>query len=138
MSQRDADNDGIENSLDVCALVANSEWNGRISIRRMTLTRTRPAKRNLTAFPMSATPTRQSRGRQPNGCKSGYTGSDEDQDCFANRADNCPVTKQLENPALPPDQDTNKPLARTTTVTASAMPATPARMQSTATTSATA
>jgi hypothetical protein len=47
----------------------------------------------------------------PTGCKSGYTGADEDQDCFANRADNCPLVNQLQDPTKPADETTNTPVA---------------------------
>jgi hypothetical protein len=104
LSQRDADGDGIENSLDVCFETANSEWNPRA-----------PDPVNDTdndGLPnvCDPAPTTTSPG-SPTGCKSGYTGPDHDQDCFSNRADNCPTDISLEDPTKPPDENTNKPLA---------------------------
>jgi hypothetical protein len=37
----------------------------------------------------------------PNGCEKGIVGPDFDQDCYANRADNCPTASQLKDPSQP-------------------------------------
>jgi hypothetical protein len=100
-SQRDADGDGIENSLDVCALVANPSWNPRgIDLVND------PDQDGLPneCDPNPNTPS----GGSPPGCPAGFTGFDEDQDCFSNRQDNCPTDNQLENPSQPAGPD-NKP-----------------------------
>ncbi len=95
-SQRDADGDGIENSLDVCALVPNGEWN--------------PRSEDIIndpdndGLPTACDPSPNIRGNaSPLGCRSGYIGADEDQDCFSNRGDNCPLVTQLLDPGLPPN-----------------------------------
>ncbi len=102
-SQRDADVDGIENELDVCATTANAEWNPRA-----------PDQLNDTDFdglPNACDPMPFSAGPQsPVGCELGIVGHDEDQDCIANRDDNCPLVNQLENPTLPAHPNTNVPL----------------------------
>ncbi len=104
VSQRDADGDGIENSLDVCALVPNSEWNPR-AIDFIN-------DPDNDGLPTACDPSPNETGAgSPSGCISGYTGTDEDQDCFSNRADNCPVTKSLQDPSKPPEPTTNKPFA---------------------------
>jgi hypothetical protein len=104
LSQRDADGDGYENGFDTCVDKANAEWKPRA-----------PDPVNDTdndGLPnvCDPEPTTASAG-SPTGCKSGYTGPDHDQDCFANRADNCPVNKSLQDASKPPDQNTNKPFA---------------------------
>jgi len=103
-SQRDADGDGIENSLDVCALIPNADWKPR---------EVDPVNDpDNDGLPSACDPKPNETGAgSPVGCKSGYTGADEDQDCFANRADNCPVDKSLDDPTKLPEPDTNKPKA---------------------------
>ena len=102
VSQRDADSDGLENGLDVCSLVANGEWDPR---NADTVNDT-----DLDGLPNACDPKPQvpSEG-SPAGCVSGYTGPDDDADCFSNRADNCPTTNQLKTGSPPPDPDTNPP-----------------------------
>jgi hypothetical protein len=103
MSGRDADGDGIENGLDVCFDKANPEWDpqGVDPVND-------PDMDGLPSVcdPHPTEPSPPS----PVGCKAGYTGPDEDQDCYSNRQDNCPLNRQLENPAQPPDPATNRPL----------------------------
>ncbi|HET9476517.1 MAG TPA: hypothetical protein VFP63_03420 [Dehalococcoidia bacterium] len=102
VSQRDADGDGIENTLDVCALVPNGDWNPR-SFDPLT-------DPDNDGLPSACDPAPNAAGPgSPAGCRSGYTGADEDQDCFANRSDNCPTNAQLVDPGLPPDFDNNLP-----------------------------
>jgi hypothetical protein len=107
LSQRDADGDGFENGLDVCALEPNPNWDPRL-----------PDAVNdpdLDGLPNECDPSPNEAGEgSPVGCKSGLTGADEDGDCFANRADNCPTDNQLEDPSKPPDVNDNVPLAEDT------------------------
>jgi len=104
LSQRDADGDGIENSLDVCFDKYNPTWEPR---------NTDPVNDpDADGLPNECDPSpNQTGASSPNGCKSGYTGPDEDQDCFANRADNCPLKVSLQDPNKAPDPATNKPFA---------------------------
>jgi hypothetical protein len=110
LSQRDADNDGIENALDVCALKGNGGWNPRaVDVANDTDIDGLP--NDCDPDPATAAPA------SPGGCETGLVGPDHDQDCYANRADNCPLTVQLEDPTKPPSytvpsQDANnRPLA---------------------------
>ncbi len=95
VSERDADGDGIENGLDVCALIANPEWNPR-----GVDTEHDPDMDGLPSV-CDPNPNETSPGSSA-GCASGYTGPDEDQDCYSNRQDNCPLVNQLEDPSQPP------------------------------------
>ena len=109
LSQRDADGDGYENSLDVCFDKPNGEWNPRA------IDAANDSDNDGLPTVCDPNPTETSPG-SPNGCRSGYTGADHDQDCFANRADNCPTTKSLQDPTKDPNNfpDTanqNTPLA---------------------------
>ena len=82
-SQRDADDDGIENSLDTCALDPTPNWDPRGFD-----TTADPDSDGLTVCdPNPNTPS----VNTPQGCPSGLTGRDEDQDCYSNRQDNCPI-----------------------------------------------
>jgi hypothetical protein len=101
-SQRDADGDGIENSLDVCSLDYNPGWNPRALDPVND-----PDKDGL---PNECDPN--DNGASPGSlqtCTAGLVGPDEDGDCFANRADNCPTVNQLKRPADPPDPTDNVP-----------------------------
>ncbi len=107
-SLRDADGDGIPNSLDVCFDKPNGEWNPYAEDK--------PNDTDLDGLPNACDPHPADKAAQsPNGCKSGITGPDEDQDCFSNRADNCPVVSQLKDPTQPadnyPETNANPPLA---------------------------
>ncbi len=108
VSQRDTDGDGIENGLDVCFDKSNSEWNPRAID---------PANDpDMDGLPSVCDPNPAMAGPgSPTGCFSGYTGADEDQDCYSNRQDNCPTIRQLKDPTEPPDNfpstNTNPPLA---------------------------
>jgi len=96
-SQRDADSDGIENSLDVCALVANGEWNPHIFDTANDT--------DGDGLPNVCDPNPNLKsGQSPLTCIAGIVGDDEDKDCFANRADNCPLNNQLLYPAEPPNE----------------------------------
>ena len=103
LSGRDADSDGVENELDVCALDANPGWNPRAMD---------PANDpDMDGLPTVCDPhPSETSAGSPVGCKSGYTGPDHDQDCFSNRQDNCPTNNQLEDPGQPPDFFSNLPL----------------------------
>ncbi len=107
-SQRDADGDGIENTLDVCSLKPNGTWNPRAAG-----VASNPAHTDTDSDGISDVcdpfPNAQSGGVNA-GCKAGYVGLDEDQDCFSNRADNCPLANQLQDPTKNPDQFTNVPV----------------------------
>jgi hypothetical protein len=101
-SQRDADSDGIENSLDVCALQFNADWNAHIA----------DAANDTDAdgLPNICDPAPDTKsGQSPLTCTAGIVGDDEDKDCFANRADNCPNNNQLKNPGAAPDATDNVP-----------------------------
>lgn len=102
-SQRDADGDGIENSLDVCWNEPNGQWDPR-NIDSTNDT-------DLDGIPNVCDEEPSEAGSQsPPGCKAGIVGTDNDQDCFSNRQDNCPQTSQLEDPDQPADQNTNVPI----------------------------
>lgn len=100
-SQRDADGDGIENSLDVCSLVANGAWNPR------GIDLTNDPDQDGLPNECDPNPDTPSPGSPP-GCPAGFTGFDEDLDCFSNRQDNCPTDNQLQNPNEPAGPN-NKP-----------------------------
>jgi hypothetical protein len=97
-SPPDADDDGIDNTLDTCALIANGDWNPR-----------GPDPENdpdNDGLPDECDPFPSVRGfTSPLSCPLGIVGIDEDQDCFANRHDNCPTVNQLlpGGPVLRPD-----------------------------------
>ena len=95
-SLRDADDDGIENQLDVCALIANPEWKPR-EVDPVHDT-------DLDGLPNVCDPApNDSSPPTPSGCPAGNTGKDHDQDCLPNREDNCPLT-----PNYPPgDRDSD-------------------------------
>ncbi len=102
-SLRDADGDGIDNSLDVCALTPNPGWNARIvDVANDPDNDGLPSECDPT--PNDSAPKGKPPGSPPNsppGCEKGIVGPDYDQDCFANRADNCPLTNQLKDPSKP-------------------------------------
>ena len=95
-SQRDADGDGIENSLDVCADVANPNWDPRAV----------SDDPDFDGLPSACDPF-PNEYPEPSAltCPAGITGPDEDGDCFSNRADNCPLVSQLEFPNQIPGDD---------------------------------
>ncbi len=97
--QRDADGDGIENGLDGCALTSNPGWNPR-DADPVNDTDNDGLPNACDPNPNAVSP------GPPATCPAGFTGLDEDQDCYSNRQDNCPLVNQLENPAEPPS-DTN-------------------------------
>jgi hypothetical protein len=101
VSQRDADGDGIENSLDTCALRANAEWDAR------NVDSVHDGDSDGLPDVCDPDPQVPSPG-SPQGCPAGLTGPDEDQDCFSNRQDNCPLANQLEDPDKEAS-DTNRP-----------------------------
>jgi hypothetical protein len=99
-SQRDADGDGIENGLDPCTLKSDS-FNPRAPDP------TNDPDSDGLPSDCDPDPNAPSPGT-PQSCPSGFTGADEDQDCFTNRQDNCPLINQLENPS-DSASSTNKP-----------------------------
>jgi hypothetical protein len=101
-SQRDADNDGIENSLDVCSKDSNPEWNPRA------VDAANDSDGDGMPKPCDPDDTKAA-PQSPLTCSAGIVGNDQDQDCFANRADNCPNDNQLKNPSSPPDPTENVP-----------------------------
>ncbi|HSP54040.1 MAG TPA: hypothetical protein VLS25_00500 [Dehalococcoidia bacterium] len=109
LSGRDLDGDGIDNSLDVCFDKANPEWNPRA---------VDPANdTDMDGIPNVCDPNpNQVAPGSPVGCKSGYTGADEDQDCIANRADSCFKDSDLKDPTKPadnfPETFTNPPIVK--------------------------
>jgi hypothetical protein len=83
-SQRDADGDGHENSLDTCPFDAEPAWNPRDA----DATYDADGDGLTTACdPLPGNPSPAS----SQSCPSGTTGPDQDQDCFSNRQDNCPL-----------------------------------------------
>jgi hypothetical protein len=101
-SQRDADSDGIENSLDVCVLDFNADWNPHAADA--------VNDSDADGLPNVCDPNpNEKSGQSPLTCSAGIVGDDEDQDCFANRADNCPNVNQLKRPSDPPDPTDNVP-----------------------------
>lgn len=99
---RDADGDGIENPLDTCVLIPNPAWDPR-SIDPVN----DPDGDGLPneCDPDPDNPSTVSLGD----CPLGILGPDEDQDCFPNRQDNCPLDTQLEDPNEPPHEINNRP-----------------------------
>jgi len=82
ISQRDYDNDGIENSLDPCATVANPLWNPRLKINDPAYT----GDDDKDSLPNDCDP-------DPNVPSHLDPGGvyDEDFDRYGNRSDNCPL-----------------------------------------------
>ena len=105
-SQRDADGDGIENSLDVCVLTPSGDWNPR------NIDTVEDPDNDGIPNACDPEPEIQSTASQQ-ACKAGFVGPDEDQDCFGNRQDNCPLVNQLIDPSQPPDL-VNVPVAEDT------------------------
>jgi hypothetical protein len=101
-SQRDWDADGIENGLDVCSLDFNPDWNPH------TFDTTNDTDQDGLPNPCDPEPNQKS-GPSPLTCSAGIVGDDEDKDCFANRADNCPKDPQLKDNNAPPDPTDNTP-----------------------------
>jgi hypothetical protein len=95
-SLRDADGDGIDNVLDVCALIPNPGWNPRLPD-----TINDPDGDGL---PNECDPGVSTAGPAPPAGCPGYPGHDEDRDCVPNRADNCPTVNQLLNPEAAPGE----------------------------------
>jgi hypothetical protein len=104
-SIRDADEDGIENPLDVCALKSNPEWNARA------VPFDAANDPDSDGLPSACDPQPNDncpRGKttpcspnSPSGCEKGIVGPDFDEDCYSNRADNCPTANQLKDPTKP-------------------------------------
>lgn len=102
-SQRDYDSDGIENGLDVCFDKANADWDPRAPGGPGTNDEDRDG------LPKACDPDDSKTSPGSSGaCPAGLVGPDEDKDCFSNRADNCPLVSQLDDPNSPPSAN-NKP-----------------------------
>jgi hypothetical protein len=83
-SQRDADGDGHENSLDTCALDAEPNADYRNADTTYDA--------DLDGLTSACDPNPNSPSTvSSQTCPSGNTGADEDADCFSNRQDNCPL-----------------------------------------------
>jgi hypothetical protein len=94
-SHRDADSDGIDNTLDVCALEHNPDWDPRATDVA--------DDADSDGLPNACDPNPNTASPlTPLSCPDGILGADEDQDCAPNRGDNCPRDNQLANPQLPP------------------------------------
>ena len=97
-SLRDADGDGIENTLDVCSLKANPDWNPRMT--NLPNDSEPPVGDGLPTVcdpdPAAPSPGSPLSPANPNrSCSdTGLVGPDEDQDCYSNRQDNCPLHDQ--------------------------------------------
>ena len=103
-SQRDADGDGIENGLDPCPLTPDPDWNPRQTMVPTGI----PGDADADGLPDTCDPNPSSPSPlAPNECPGGNTGRDEDQDCFSNRQDNCPLDPNPGATAAPkaPDED---------------------------------
>jgi hypothetical protein len=101
---RDADADGIENQLDVCALYANGDWNPHVADV--------VNEGDQDGLPDLCDPDPDTKsGQSPVSCPAGIVGDDQDDDCFANRQDNCPFDNQLMDPGQPPHPTNNVPVA---------------------------
>ena len=82
-SERDADDDGHENPLDPCPFDPDPDWDPRASDPVHD-----PDSDGLTTCDPNPSVPSQASAQQ---CPSGNTGRDEDQDCYSNRQDNCPL-----------------------------------------------
>jgi hypothetical protein len=103
-SLRDADGDGIDNALDVCALVANAGWNPRAEDA--------VHDPDGDGLPNECDPQGIVAGPEaPAACPPGYSGYDQDGDCVPNRADNCPTVNQLRVSGASPGPE-NLPVMR--------------------------
>ena len=89
-SQRDADDDGIENGLDPCPFDKTTDWNPRAANPTSDADNDGLPKICDPDDAVPSAPSAQS-------CPSGFTGLDEDADCFANRQDNCPLKANNQN-----------------------------------------
>jgi hypothetical protein len=101
---RDTDGDGIDNTLDVCALSPDGSWNPRINDLLND-----PDQDGLptTCDPFPS----QVGGQSPPVCPAGIIGRDEDADCYANLDDNCPTVNQLPSGPgiiIPENPDTDR------------------------------
>jgi hypothetical protein len=104
-SLRDADGDGTDNESDVCVLKWNAEWNpAAIPFDPANdwdgdgLPNACDPQPN-DSCPRGISPPCNS--NSPSGCEKGIVGPDYDQDCYSNRADNCPLANQLKDPSRP-------------------------------------
>ncbi len=88
-SQLDADNDGIENILDSCALTADPSDTDPRSLSNPQDPDQDGLWNSCDPNPNAPSPNVQTT-RPVNPCES-QGGKDEDEDCFNNRADNCPL-----------------------------------------------
>ena len=83
-SQRDADEDGIENALDTCPLVPSPDFNPRAA----DATRD-PDGDGLPSPPEGCDPFSGRSPQSPPNCPLGNVGPDADGDCYSDRQDNC-------------------------------------------------
>ena len=101
VSQRDADDDGFENSLDVCVDIANSSWNPYAPDPAGD-TDSDGLPNDCDPAPTTPSPA------SSQVCPSGNTGPDEDGDCLSNRQDNCPLVNGDDlSPAVTNGADTD-------------------------------
>lgn len=98
LSHRDADSDGIDNTLDVCATVYNSDWDPGVEDSAQDA--------DLDGLPNACDPNPGAPSPMtPASCPTGLLGPDEDQDCAPNRGDDCPTVNQLGDPSSDPGAD---------------------------------
>jgi hypothetical protein len=112
-SQRDADSDGHENSVDVCAFKANPDWKPRVNDPSDADNDGLPeACDPAPTAPSPQSPLSAAGGGAPNrSCfDTGIVGGDEDQDCYSNRQDNCPLHDQQDLGANAGDALDNRPV----------------------------
>jgi hypothetical protein len=101
VSQYDADDDGIENGLDVCPFTPNPNWNPRLRTSDPAYT----GDQDKDGLPDECDPA----PAMPSPISGGVR--DEDRDLYGNRADNCPLWAnsggQLGGSGLPNQQDSD-------------------------------
>jgi len=110
-SQRDADGDGLENTLDTCSLKPNPEWIPRI-FDSASDTDGDGLPNVCDPLPFTPSPGSPLAPGNPNrSCfDTGLVGPDEDQDCYSNRQDNCPLHDQQDLGASAGSAADNRPV----------------------------
>jgi hypothetical protein len=94
-SARDADGDGWDNIIDTCALIPNPDWNPN-GFDPQNDPDNDGLPNECDPDPTKPSPQSPTMAGNPNrSCfDTGIVGGDEDQDCYSNRHDNCPLHDQ--------------------------------------------